>query len=71
MYTQDYPREERARRLRDQAHELHERAAQTRDPQVRLSYLELARSWRQTADRIEGRDADADADEAGLPTLTS
>jgi hypothetical protein len=38
---------------------------------VRLSYLELARSWRQTADRIEGRDADADADEAGLPTLTS
>jgi hypothetical protein len=71
MSVQEFPRAERARRLRDQADELHVRAVRARDPQVRLSYLELARSWQQTADRIEGRDEGPGGDEAGPPTLTS
>ena len=57
MSFHDFPRSERVRRLRDQAEELRDRATQARDPEVRLSYLELARSWKQTAERVEGREA--------------
>jgi hypothetical protein len=56
MRVEQFPRSERARRLRHQAEELQDRAVQARSPEVRLSYLELARSWQETAERVEGRD---------------
>ena len=55
MSAETFPRSEWAQRLRDQAEELQDRAEQARTPEVRLNYLELARSWQKTAERVEDR----------------
>ena len=56
MSVEQVARQERAQRLRDLAEELQDRAEQAHSPEVRLSYLELARSWQETAERVEERD---------------
>ena len=70
MSMDHFPRSERARRLRDQAEELQDRADQVRSPEVRLSYLELARSWQETAERVEGRDEAPETPAGKPPSLT-
>ena len=72
MSADQSPRPEWAQRLRDQAEELQDRAVQAHSPEVRLSYLELARSWQRTAARVESRDEapDLPADAGGSATLT-
>ena len=72
MNDDNFPRSEWAQRLRDQAEELQDRAEQARTPEVRLNYLELARSWQKTAARVESRDEapDLPADAGGSVTLT-
>jgi hypothetical protein len=60
MNDDNFPRSEWAQRLRDQAEELQDRAEQARTPEVRLNYLELARSWQKTAERVEERAPETD-----------
>ena len=78
MSDDSYARSEWAQRLRDQAEELQDRAGQAQTPEVRLNYLELARSWQKTAARVEDRapEHDDERDQASRasggqpPTLT-
>jgi hypothetical protein len=70
MSVQDFPRSAAAQRLRDQADDMQERAAGALSPEVRLTYLELARSWQKAARRVEVSDDRADDDRPGPATLT-
>ena len=58
MSKEPFPRSEWAQRLREQAEELQDRAEHAQTPEVRLNYLELARSWQKTAKRVGERGED-------------